>query len=256
MESVRGPRNVALAPGVGAGTWIVTPMPNDFFAYLNGWSRHPKAVGGPFPSSPWTARRLAQAALDMAIPKGGPVLELGAGTGPVTEALIEAGRSVAEIIAVEQDAALCQTLERRFRGLRVVHGNALEIGKVLASARVSRVSVVVCGLPMRAIASPAATRCYAEAFRLMPSGGAIIQYTYGFKAPVDLDGAATQLDAQFIGREWRNVPPMGIWSYRLARSTTWHDIDVFGGAAVRKVREGADVDLGLHAQVDQIRPNR
>src|SRR5439155_1491708 len=111
MESVRGPRNVALAPGVGAGTWIVTPMPNDFFAYLNGWSRHPKAVGGPFPSSPWTARRLAQAALDMAIPKGGPVLELGAGTGPVTEALIEAGRSVAEIIAVEQGAALCQTLE-------------------------------------------------------------------------------------------------------------------------------------------------
>src|SRR2546429_8762978 len=95
MESVRGPRNAALAPGVGAGTWIVTPMPNDFFAYLNGWSRHPKAGGWPFPSSPCTPRRLAPAAPQMAIPKGGPGLQLGAGTAPETGALLLAQRHAA-----------------------------------------------------------------------------------------------------------------------------------------------------------------
>src|SRR5512143_1957401 len=90
------------------GPTLSNPLP-----FLGGWSRDPVAVGWPFASSYWTARRLARAALDAAIPGGGPVLELGPGTGPVTEALIEGGRSVDEIIVVERDAGLCRTLEKR-----------------------------------------------------------------------------------------------------------------------------------------------
>src|SRR5206468_12543008 len=117
--------------------------------------------------------------------------------------------------AVERDAGLCRAMARRFRGLQVLHGDALELSTVLASAGVSRVCVVVSGLPMRTIAPRTAARCYAEAFRLMPCGGAIIQYTYGFKPPVDPRETVLELDARFLGREWRNVPPMGIWRYRL-----------------------------------------
>ena len=186
--------------------------------FLRGWTRDPVAVGLPIASSSWTARRLAQATLEAAIPRSGPVLELGAGTGPVTQALIEAGCAQDQIIVVERDAELCTTLERRFRHLRVLHGDALELGGILARARIPSVSVVLSGLPMRAVAPPAAARCYAGAFRSMPSGGAIIQYTYGFRSPVDPDEVALKLDATFVGREWRNVPPMAIWNYRLSGS--------------------------------------
>lgn len=183
--------------------------------FLRGWSRDPVAVGLPFASSSWTARRLAQVALEAAIPGSGPVLELGAGTGPVTQALIEAGCLVDGIIVVERDAELCTILQRRFRDLRVLHGDALNLGAILANAGIPSVSVVLSGLPMRAVPPRAAARCYSGAFRSMPSGGAIIQYTYGFRSPVDPDEAALKLDATFVGREWRNVPPMGIWNYRL-----------------------------------------
>jgi phosphatidylethanolamine/phosphatidyl-N-methylethanolamine N-methyltransferase len=186
--------------------------------FLLGWSRAPMAVGLPFPSSPWTARRLARAAIDAAIPGGGPLLELGAGTGPVTEALLEAGCPLDQVVVMERDAELCRTLERRFRGLNVLHGNALEIGEVLARARIPSISVALSGLPMRAVAPKAAARCYSDVFRAMPPGGAIIQYTYGFRSPVAPDNAALKLDATFVGREWRNVPPMGIWRYRLPAS--------------------------------------
>jgi phosphatidylethanolamine/phosphatidyl-N-methylethanolamine N-methyltransferase len=189
---------------------LANPLP-----ILRGWSRDPVAVGLPFASSYWTARRLAQAALDAAIPGSGPVLELGAGTGPVTEALIETGCPVDQIVVVERDAELCGSLKRRFSGLQVLHGNALELGEILACARISSVRVVLSGLPMRAVPPKAAARCYSDAFQLMPSGGAIIQYTYGFRPPVDPHEAVLKLDATFVGREWRNVPPMGIWSYRL-----------------------------------------
>jgi len=173
------------------------------------------AVGLPFPSSPWTARRLAQATLAAAIGEGGPVLELGAGSGAVTQALLEAGCTIDRLVVVERDPQLCATLERRFRGLTVLQGDALQIAELVTAARIASVSVVLSGLPMRAVAPAAAIQCYSGAFRLMPYGGAIIQYTYGFKSPVDPGRSPPHLDATFVGREWRNVPPMAIWSYRL-----------------------------------------
>ena len=102
----------------------------------------------------------------------------------------------------------------------MLHGNALEIEKILSRAQVSSVCVVLCGLPMRAVALEAAARCYSAAFQWMPPGGTIIQYTYGFRSPVDPDKAVPNLDATFIGREWRNRPPMGIWSYRLMQQSS------------------------------------
>ena len=184
--------------------------------FLRGWSRNPLAVGGPFASSPWTARRLAQAVVEMALPDSGPILELGAGTGPVTEAIVGAGCPIGQLVVVERDAELCRSLEKRFRGLQVLHGNALELGKLMKRSGIPSVGVVLSGLPMRAVPPKAAQRCYADAFRHMPAGGTIIQYTYGFRAPVDPGSQRRKLAATFVGREWRNLPPIGIWSYRQA----------------------------------------
>ncbi len=193
------------------------PTLTDPILFLRGWSRNPIAVGGPFASSAWTARRLAQAALDAAIPGAGPVLELGAGTGPVTQALIEGGCPVDKLVVVERDAELSRSLERRLRGVEVLQGDALDLAPLLARARIDSVGVVVSGLPMRAIPPEAAARCYSQAFQLMPPGGAIIQYTYGLRPPVAPEQTGLKLEATFVGREWRNLPPMGIWRYRLER---------------------------------------
>lgn len=184
--------------------------------FVRGWLRDPVGVGLPFPSSSWTARRLAQATLD-AVAGSGPVLELGAGTGSVTQALVEAGCAVHRIVAVERDAELCRSLEGRFPGLRVLEGDALQLGPILAAARVDAVSVVLSGLPMRAIPSAVAVRCYGDAFHALPPGGAIIQYTYGLRPPVDPQASVPPFAAAFVGREWRNFPPMGIWRYSRGR---------------------------------------
>lgn len=191
---------------------IANPLP-----FVRGWLRDPVGVGLPFPSSGATARRVARAAFDAAIPWGGPVLELGAGTGAVTQALIECrGVTTDRIVAVERDVELCRALERRFPGLQVLQGDALQVGTVLRQAGISSVCVVVSGLPMRAISAAAAGCCYSAAFDAMPPGGAVIQYTYGFRPPVDPRVTSLAFEATFVAREWRNFPPMGIWRYRLA----------------------------------------
>jgi phosphatidylethanolamine/phosphatidyl-N-methylethanolamine N-methyltransferase len=193
------------------------PQPRDSLAFLRGWSRNPVAVGGPFASSPWTARRLARAVLAAVTPEGGPILELGAGTGPVTKALAAEGWPPERIVAVERDPELCRYLNDHLPGLRVVQGDALDLAALRARIQLKSVSAVLSGLPMRAIAPDAASRCYDAAFQLMPSNGTIIQYTYGFRPPVDPARSPLALDAAYLGREWRNLPPMAIWRYRLAR---------------------------------------
>lgn len=193
------------------------PTVGNPWPFLGGWSRNPVGVGWPFASSYWTARRLAEAALVAAVPDAGPVLELGAGTGPVTEALIEMGCAVDDIVVVERDVRLCRWLRRRFPGLRVLHGDALDIVGMLEHAGVASIGVVLSGLPMRAIDPLAAARCYSDVFDRMPAGGAVVQYTYGYRPPVDPAYGGHALEATFVGREWRNLPPMGIWRYRRPR---------------------------------------
>jgi phosphatidylethanolamine/phosphatidyl-N-methylethanolamine N-methyltransferase len=182
------------------------------FAFLCSWLRNPASVGLPFQSTSWTARRVAQTVLDVADLGAGPILELGAGTGSITRALLEQGCPQDEVVAVERDSELCKSLHRQFPGLHVIRGDALELGSILQKAHLSSISVVLSGLPMRAISPNVAARCYSDAFRLMPPQGAIVQYTYGFRPPVD--PRAQKFQASFSGREWRNFPPVGIWSYR------------------------------------------
>ncbi len=203
---------------------------------LRGWTRDPVAVGLPLASSYWTARRLARATLDAAVLEAGPVLELGAGAGAVTQALLEAGCPVDRILAVERDGELCRLLQQRFPDLQVIHGNALELGGLLQAGGISSVAVVLSGLPMRAIPSVAAAACYLDAFALMPGGGAIVQYTYGLRPPVDPRAAGLDLEAEFAGREWRNFPPMGIWTYRRPAGAP---TDLSGGGALAKSRQQA-----------------
>lgn len=63
----------------------------------------------------------------MQVPEDGVVLEIGAGTGQLTEALLEAGH---EVVALEVEERLIPHLRKRFRGnprLRLVLGDARDI---------------------------------------------------------------------------------------------------------------------------------
>jgi len=77
---------------------------------------------------------LADIAAAVRVPDGGVVLEIGAGTGQLTEALLDAGY---EVVALEVEGRLIPHLRKRFRGregLRIVQADAreVEVQKLLA----------------------------------------------------------------------------------------------------------------------------
>lgn len=99
---------------------------------LDEWGVEPnRRFGQNFVIDPNTVRRIVELA---GVGPGDPVVEIGPGTGSLTDALLRAGASVT---AVEIDHGLARLLRHRFPELRLVEADALDVDwpTLLAPAR-------------------------------------------------------------------------------------------------------------------------
>src|SRR3954468_2931891 len=87
--------------------------------FLKRWLRGPLAMGAVVPSGRLLAEALALTALGEMAGRDGHVIELGAGTGEVTKALLAAGIPPARLALVERDPELAAFLRRHFRGPQI-----------------------------------------------------------------------------------------------------------------------------------------
>jgi len=106
--------------------------PRDELRFLRSLVTRPRAIGAIAPSSPALARKIAEQ-IDPTIP--GSVLELGPGTGVITEALIARGISVDRLIAIEADPDLAKLMRERFPSLRIVEADAFDLDRSLPVKR-------------------------------------------------------------------------------------------------------------------------
>jgi len=86
-----------------------------------------------------------------AVPKSGEglVVEVGAGTGVVTEALLERGIPVHRLLVIEKSPLLCEYLSRRFPHLKVIQGDAALLASMLPTG--ATIDALVSGVPLRSL---------------------------------------------------------------------------------------------------------
>ena len=137
------------------------------------------------------------------------MVELGAGTGNITRALIEQGIVEQNLVLIEQDREMCRWLERRFPRAAVVRGEAAQIERILAQECASPASVVVSSLPLRNLQSGEREAIVQASLNAVPEGGAFVQYTYA-RHPA-LACALLGLECRKVGFTAMNMPPAGIW---------------------------------------------
>lgn len=100
------------------------------------------------PSSRWLARTTVR---NIAWDRVGTLVELGAGTGPITRVLAERTRPECRVIVVERDADFARLLRERFGSVdhfEIIEGDARELGSILADRGITRVDHVISGLPV------------------------------------------------------------------------------------------------------------
>ncbi|HEY3776989.1 MAG TPA: rRNA adenine N-6-methyltransferase family protein [Rhizomicrobium sp.] len=182
----------------------------DGLRFLRSVILRPRAIGAIAPSSPQLARKIAQQ-VDPATP--GAVLELGPGTGVVTEALIARGISAERLIAIEADPDLARLMRKRFPRLRVVEGDAFDLDYALPPDQSGALAAAVSGLPLLNFPSARRRALIAAALARIPSGGPFVQFSYGFTAPVPAD---RELRVEQTALVLANLPPARVWVYRRA----------------------------------------
>jgi phosphatidylethanolamine/phosphatidyl-N-methylethanolamine N-methyltransferase len=186
----------------------------DAAQFLRTWASNPLLLGAVTPSGPALAAAMA-AEVDPA--QAGPVIELGPGTGVMTEALLKRGLAPERLFLIEYEPGFCDLLRKRFPGVNVVQGDAYTLRATLGARLTGAPVAVVSSLPL--ITRPEAQRAalLAEAFELMVPDGPFVQFSYSLFSPVPLKLAPPHRLATSPW-VWRNVPPARVWTYRRGAS--------------------------------------
>lgn len=181
----------------------------DNLRFLRALISRPKNIGAVLPSSPALARAISA----QVQPHAGPVLEIGAGTGVVSGALLARGVPAEKLTLLEYDPELCRHLEKRFPHLHVICGDAFDLGHTLGPRYASPFAAIVSGLPLLNH-PPVRRRAFMEGVtsRLLP-GAPLIQFSYGPMPPAPpLPGHSVIRAATVLA----NIPPAKVWVYRKA----------------------------------------
>jgi phosphatidylethanolamine/phosphatidyl-N-methylethanolamine N-methyltransferase len=184
---------------------------DDEVRFLRSWIEKPLSMGAVMPSGKILARTMAQ----YVDPHGeGPVIELGPGTGPITNALIDRGVDPSRLVLLEYSPNFCALLRERFPQATVIQGDAYALREALWNVLRQPAAAVISGLPL--VTKPMRTRVklLREAFGALAPRAPFIQFTYSVAPPIpkSLPGITTEASE----RIWMNVPPARVWVYRKA----------------------------------------
>lgn len=149
--------------------------------FLQALIRSPRTVGAVAPSSRMLGDRLAAV-----VPEGdgAVVVELGVGTGVVTERIDQRRSPRSAFLALERDPRLAARAAGRFPKVTVVSGDARELGVHLAEQGVGKVDAVVCGLPWANFSRDEQVELLDEIGQALAPGGAFTTFAYVHALPL------------------------------------------------------------------------
>ena len=172
--------------------------------FLNEWIRHPAKVGAVWPSSARLARRMAAC-----VPRSGDglVIELGAGTGCVTKALLEGGIRADRLVVVERSSNFVRHLRRSFPSLNILHGDAQHLAELVPPA--AKVDAIVSSLPLRSLPQADARQIVSQWQQLLRRGGHAVQFSYDLRNRLRHEPSGLKLRGSQV--VWANVPPARVF---------------------------------------------
>jgi phosphatidylethanolamine/phosphatidyl-N-methylethanolamine N-methyltransferase len=184
---------------------------NDTTLFLQEWFANPQRTGAVAPSSPKLAAAMARW---LPTDSESYVLELGPGTGAVTQALLERGLREDRLVAIEKNPKLARLLRNRFPGAHIITGDAWHLDELLCEQHepIESVGAVISSLPLLNF-PPAEAELLAEKIRaILEQGGKLVQYSYHIHKRRTRGTSRFQLLASKI--VWFNLPPARVSVYQ------------------------------------------
>jgi phosphatidylethanolamine/phosphatidyl-N-methylethanolamine N-methyltransferase len=145
--------------------------------FLREYVRNPRRTASLCPSSPVLSRRLADC-IDFS--KARAIVDLGAGTGAVTRAILDRLPSDGKLYAVDNNRSFVEHLNQAFPDSRLVpvHAQANALAPTLRSLGAGRVDAIVSSLGLTSMAPTVRRQILKHAASCLAQDGVFIQYQY------------------------------------------------------------------------------
>ena len=205
------PRQDAINSQAGPARQSLLSKLVDEGRFLRQWAGNPLSIGAITPSGPDLARAMA-AYLDPSL--AGRVVELGPGTGVVTQAILERGISPDSLVSIEYCADFAALLRQRFPGVAVVRGDAYNLGESLGDH--APLAGVVSSLPLFTSPYDKRRALIVDALDRLQPGAPFIQFSYALVPPVREESGVFSVTKS--GWILKNMPPARVWVYRRTSS--------------------------------------
>lgn len=186
-------------------------MGNAQWTFFQAFLKAPTVVASAIPSSGFLERRLVETAR---VKQARTVVELGAGTGGTTRALLNAMGENTRLLAIERTEEFVAGLNGiRDSRLEVVHGCASDIGRELERLGAGPADAVISGIPFSTMPSELCRRIIREIHAALGSGGRFVAYQFTDRVA---DYARPVLGAAQVDHELLNIPPLRVFSWEKA----------------------------------------
>lgn len=143
------------------------------------WLRSPLSVGAVAPSSAKLADAMTQGLTETC----GPVIELGAGTGVFTAALLRRGIPAAQVAVIEASESFAAALALRFPQVAVIHDDAARVRHATPFG-LGAADLMICGLPLLSMPPAKVLRIVAGCMSVLKPAGELRLFTYGQRCPI------------------------------------------------------------------------
>lgn len=176
--------------------------------FFRRWLRNPLQMGSIIPSSPALCRRITAAV------ERGPdeyVLELGAGTGVISAALLAAGVPANKLIVVEIVPEMAEFLRQSLPGVNVICGDAFDLRNALPEHMHNKIGTAICGIPL-VLLPLERQEAFRDAVESVAPGRGFLLYTYCATSP--LPYGKLGMAARRMAFTLANFPPASVWRYR------------------------------------------
>jgi phosphatidylethanolamine/phosphatidyl-N-methylethanolamine N-methyltransferase len=176
----------------------------DTTVFLQEWFANPQRTGSLAPSSPQLAAAMAHW---LPADPESYVLELGPGTGAVTEALIKRGLREDRLVAIERNPKMARLLREKFPRAQIIIGDAWHLDHLLRSRRepIESVGAVISSLPLLNFPQVEAEALTQKIRAVLEPEGNWVQYSYHLGKKQVRGAASFRLRASKI--VWLNFPP-------------------------------------------------
>jgi phospholipid N-methyltransferase len=193
---------------------LALPKP-DWIKFFNGFINHPSAVGAIAPSS----RYLAAEMLDRIDWKTcTAIAEIGPGTGPFTQAILDRCNHSTRFFAVEINPEFVTHLKQRFPMADIVQADASELKALCDHRQISQLDALVSGLPWAVFPEDLQRRILGAILDSLAPEGKFSTFAYLHGLPL----AAGRRFRSLLRENFRSVETSSILWWNLPPAIVYH----------------------------------